>query len=344
MNALTPCMHRRIALALAVAGAQHSTEAAASYAQMTLPGLWADVLFVVIAAYALVVDVVLLCKGFRSWVSVIISTLITLALVLGLVSAREEVAASFNNLGEHWQVRLLGVSIVVVPLILLAAPVVQHVELRRQWPHRAVYVAIAAQALLFGTGWTLSYFDDHPLESTIAVRKELRNRGEHVEPGGVAALRDAFETRYAWGTDESRALLKGVESSALIHGGAPLPPEDRKALTALLERDRAATRPRRVFLHYFGFIETKLLWDTLEPGNVQRMMPRGRHFYYVNEMLEFIDRHGPQRLCSVDDLAESDRAALTRALTTGFTPEVIAKAKQSLDRLAEACRAARAGV
>jgi hypothetical protein len=60
-------------------------------------------------------------------------------------------------------------------------------------------------------------------------------------------------------------------------------------------------------------------------------------------MLEFIDRHGPQRLCSVDDLAESDRAALTRALTTGFTPEVIAKAKQSLDRLAEACRAARAG-
>jgi hypothetical protein len=111
----------------------------------------------------------------------------------------------------------------------------------------------------------------------------------------------------------------------------------------VLERDRAAARPRLVALHYYGFIETKLLWDTLEPGNVQRMMPRGKPFYYVNQMLEFIDRHGPQRLCSVDDLAETDRAALTRVLTTGFTPEVIAKAKQSLNRLAEACRAPRAG-
>jgi hypothetical protein len=343
MNALTPCIHRRIALALAVGAAQCATEAAASYAQMTLPGLWADILFVVIAAYALVVDVVLLCKGFRSRVSVIISTLITLALVLGLVSAREEVAATFNTLPEHWEVKLLEVSIVVVPLILLAAPVAQHLELRRQRPRRAVHAAIAVQAVLVGIGWTLAYLDQHPLPSTIAERQELRNLGEHVEPGGVAALRDTFEKRHSWGTDESRELLKGVESSALIHGAAPLPPEDRKALTALLERDRAAARPRRVVFHHYGYIETKLLWDTLEPGNVQRMMPRGKSFYYVDQLLEFIDRHGPQRLCSVDDLAETDRAALTRALTTGFKPEVVAKAKHSLDRLAEACRAARAG-
>ena len=49
---MTPCMHRRIAIALAVGTAQYATEAAASYAQMTLPALGADILFVLIAAYA----------------------------------------------------------------------------------------------------------------------------------------------------------------------------------------------------------------------------------------------------------------------------------------------------
>ena len=113
-------------------------------------------------------------------------------------------------------------------------------------------------------------------------------------------------------------------------------------MTALLERDRAAARPRVAVSHYYGFIETKLLWDTLEPGNVDRRIPRGSRLQ-VEYMLEFIDRHGPQRLCSVDDLVAADRAALDRALATGYTPDVIAKATRSLDRLAEACRPARAG-
>jgi hypothetical protein len=70
-------------------------------------------------------------------------------------------------------------------------------------------------------------------------------------------------------------------------------------------------------------------------------MPRGS-LLKVDYMLELIDRHGPQRLCSIDNLADVDRAALIRAITTGLNAEVIAKVTRSLDRLDEACRAARA--
>src|SRR5262249_4908365 len=84
------------AIALAVGAAHYAATAAASYAQMKLEGLGALMLFAVIAAYALVVDVVLLCKGFRSRLSVIVSTVISLALAIGLVSARQEVAAVYD--------------------------------------------------------------------------------------------------------------------------------------------------------------------------------------------------------------------------------------------------------
>jgi hypothetical protein len=342
LKALDPRAHRCITFALAVGSACCAANAAASYAQMTLPGLGAALLFALIGVYTLTVDVVLLCKGFRHRASVIVSTVITLVLVIGLLVERADVEAAFDNLALDWEARLLGVSIVLVPLILLAAPAIQHLELRRQWPSRAVYAAVAVQAVLVAVGWTFTYFDDHPRESTRVEWKELRARGEQVEPGGVAALRDAFEKQHAWGTSESWQLLKGIENSALIHGGPPLPPEDRKALAALLERDRAAARPRVVASHYYGFIETKLLWDTLEPGNVERRMPRGS-LLKIEYMLELIDRHGPQRLCSVDNLADADRGALTRAMTTGLKGEVVAKVTRSLDRLDESCRAARAG-
>jgi len=94
--------------------------------------------------------------------------------------------------------------------------------------------------------------------------------------------------------------------------------------------------------HYYGFIEAKLLWDTLETGTVDRSIPRGGALS-AEYLPELIDRHGPQRLCSGNSLADTDRAALTRAPTTGRRAEVVAKVTRSLDRLDEACRAARAG-
>ena len=150
----------------------------------------------------------------------------------------------------------------------------------------------------------------------------------------MAALRDAFEKQHAWGTFESWLLLKGIEeNSALIHGGPSLPPEDRDALIALLKRDLAPARPRAAASHHYGFIEIKLLWDTLEPGNVAARLPRGTRLQ-VAYMLEFIDRYGSQRLCSGDGLAAADRVALDGALATGYTSELIADATRSLDRLA----------
>jgi hypothetical protein len=341
-KSLDPRVRRRITFPLAVGLACCAPMAAASYAQMTLPGLGALFLFGYVAAYALAVDVVLLCRGYRSRASVVVGTLISLALLTGLLTQRQDVAAGFQLLETDWEAKLLGVAIVLVPLTLLVAPVAQHLELRRQRSRWTAYVAIVVQAVLVGTGWTLAYFDEHPTDSMQAARKELRARGEQVEPGGVAALRDAFERQHAWGTFESFLLLKGIENSALIHSGPPLPPEDRNALIALLERDLAAARPRVAASHHYGFIEIKLLWDTLEPGNVAARLPRGTRLQ-VEYMLEFIDRHGRQRLCSVDELAAADRAALDGALAVGYTADIIAKATRSLDRLAEACRPPRDG-
>jgi hypothetical protein len=339
---MDPRVHRCIAFAVALGLAGCVPMAAASYAQMTLPGLAAAILFVLLAAWLLVVDVVLLCKGFRSPASVIVSTVISLALLLGLLTERQSVAAALQNLSWDWQEKLLGASVVLVPLTMLVAPVAQHVELRRQRPRRALYVAIAVPLALAGLAGTLSYFDEHPLESTRAEWKDLRRRGEQVAPGEVAALRDEFEKRHAWGSTESLQLLKGIESSALIHGGPPLPPEDRLVLLEVLERDRAAARPRVVVAHYYGLIEAKLLWDTLEAGSVDRSIPPGK-VLSVEYILGFIDRHGPERLCSDDGLAETDRAALTRALASGQSAEVLARVTRSLDRLDEACHAARSG-
>jgi len=306
---------------------------------MTLPGLAASILFALIVVYALVVDLVLLCKGFRSRVTVAVGVLIVLALVLGLLIERQSVAAAFENLGWNWQVRLLGVSLILVPLTIIVAPVAQHLELRRQRPHRAAWIAIALHLMLAGVAGTFTWFHDHPLESTRAEWKDLRERGEAVGPGEVATLRDAFEKRHAWGSIESLQLLKGIENSPLVHGGTPLLAEDREVLAAMMERDRAAVRPRRAGAHYYGFIEAKFLWDTLEAGKVEESIPRGA-ILSEQYMLEFIDRHGPQRLCSADGLADADRAALLRALSSVRGADVKFKVTTSLDRLDEACRAA----
>src|SRR6185295_4538677 len=58
-------MQRRLASTLALLLACHASSALASYAQMTLPGLAADLQYLLIAAYAIVVDIILLCLGFR---------------------------------------------------------------------------------------------------------------------------------------------------------------------------------------------------------------------------------------------------------------------------------------
>ena len=337
---MTPHAHRRIGIALAVGFSCGVPVAAASYAQMTLPGLGAAILFVLIAAFLLVIDVVLLCRGFRSKASVIVSTVISLALVYGLLKERSSIDAVLQLLATDWQERLLSVSLVLVPLTMLAAPVAQHFELRTHRPRRAIYVAIAVQVVLFGIATTRSYLYEHPLEATRAEWTALGERGEQVRTGELAELRDAFEKRHEWGSIESLKLLKGIEKSALIHGGAPLLPQDRTALVGMLERDRAEARPMGAGAHWYGFIEVKLLWDTLQPGSVDHSIPSGT-VLSEDYMLEFIDRHGPERLCSGEGLADTDRAALTRALTGGRGADVLARVKTALDRLDEACRTPR---
>lgn len=331
-------MPRRLASVLAIALLGHAPSGAASYAQMTLPGLGADILFLVIAAWALVVDVVLLCKGFRRRWIVIVSTAVSLLLLSGYVwDGGRDVQASLDNRVQEWEARLQLAALVLIPLTMLVAPVLQHLELRRRPTRRAAYVAIAVPVMLAGIGWTFSHFDDHPLASTRAEWERLGNRARQVRPGELAALREEFEKRHKWGSTESERMLKALDDSALIRGNADLSPEDRKALADMLDRDRRATRPRAVYWHSFGYSTTKLLWDTLEPGNVERRIPRDV-LLHNKALLEFIDLHGPQRLCSADGLAAADRRALFRALVQWNTPEIAAPVNRSLDGLEEACR------
>lgn len=332
---------RCVRLLLVAVLAPHATQAAASYAQVTLPGLGAGLLLAAFAAYALLAGVVLLCRGFRSKVSVAVNTAVVLGFVVGLVLDRRSVAFVFDQLDQPWQVAWLGVAVVALPLVQLAAPVWQYLArgtgASTRWP---AALALAVPAALIMVAAALDYRDSHPSESTQARWREWRERGARVESGGMAALLDALARERAWGTIDSLQLLKGVEGSALVRGAAPLSAQDRIALTTLVLRDREATPPRRASVHDYPCIETKLLWDTLEPGGVDRRLPRGVQAR-SECLVQFIGRHGPSRLCSAGALAAADRAALERAMTAIMPPPE--NVRQVLDDLAARCRMSVAG-
>jgi hypothetical protein len=326
-----------IACALATCLALHATHAAASYAQMTLPGLGAMLLLALLGLYALVVDAVLLAKGFRLRALLVANVLIVLAWLVALWVDRGSVAALFEGLGWEWQASLLAAMMLVVPATLVMAPVLQHVELRQAATRRAAWGAIALQGLFVAAWLTYDHFQDHPLAATVAERNALRAKGEAVPPGGLTTLADDFEKRHAWGTWESLQLLKGVDASPLIHGGAALGPDDRNALRRMLDSERAHTRKRLAAIHYYPSIDAKLLWDSLEPGRVERSIPRGAVLPHT-PLLEYLDRYGTERLCADGRFAPADRQALRRALTASRGPEDVALVDASLQRIDDGCR------
>jgi hypothetical protein len=114
------CGLRGLRRALAPAGAlvAYAPLACASYAQMTLPGLGATILLALLVVYALVVDLVLLLKGFRFRALVIVNTIIVLAWATGLAVGRADLAALFENIAWEWQATLLGVAR-VVPIVVV---------------------------------------------------------------------------------------------------------------------------------------------------------------------------------------------------------------------------------
>jgi len=116
VKALDPRAHCCVAFALAIGTARYAPIAAASYGQVTLPGLGAEILLALTGVYALVIDIALLCKGFRDRASVIIGSVISLVLVIGLRTERASVEAAFQNLVSNREATLLGVAIVLVPL------------------------------------------------------------------------------------------------------------------------------------------------------------------------------------------------------------------------------------
>jgi hypothetical protein len=157
-----------------------------------------------------------------------------------------------------------------------------------------------------------------------------------VASGDVAALARYFEQRHAWGTWESWYLMRGVQSSALLHGNAVIGLQDRDALVHMVQRDRSGLPMRRLIVHSYGFIEARLLWEKLEPGKLAASIPPGM-VLSADYMLELIDKQGAPKLCSGRQLADNDRAVLTRALTSGRSPTVTDQVKRSLQAVDDAC-------
>ena len=102
-----------------------------------------------------------------------------------------------------------------------------------------------------------------------------------------------------------------MDDSALIAANEPLSEPDRAVLRTLIER------------HFTGYailnINTKLIWDALEPGNFSRQLaPHGLNEQgVVNEevislLLERLEEHVEARLCPGGRMMDADRAVLSQ--------------------------------
>ncbi|MNN42603.1 hypothetical protein D3C81_1567970 [compost metagenome] len=102
-----------------------------------------------------------------------------------------------------------------------------------------------------------------------------------------------------------------MSDSALIAANEPLSEVDRTLLRTLIER------------HFAGYaipnINTKLIWDALEPGDFARQLaPHGLNEQgVVSEeviplLLDRLEEHGEARLCPGGRMMDADRAVLNQ--------------------------------
>jgi hypothetical protein len=104
-----------------------------------------------------------------------------------------------------------------------------------------------------------------------------------------------------------------MDDSALIAANEPLSEPDRMVMRTLVER------------HFSGYaipnINTKLIWDALEPGDFSgQLAPHGLNEQgVVNEeliplLLERLEKYGEARLCPGGRMMDADRAVLTQLI------------------------------
>ena len=312
----------------ALAAAAH-----ASYGQMRLDGIGFLLAFGLTIAYGLVVDVALLAGLFRYravLVAGLIGALVVIGLLFFLAASPSERAGFFKGApGGAPLVVLLITCAVFLPFIVIA-PLAQY-RAMRQGVRRPGWVTawMALQVALIPGFLLLASMEEHFWKQEYAAGQAV---GREARAGALGVIRESAEQRREriWGTGWAlpwhreppggylarpsgwiAGLARGVDNSAPIAANEPLGETDRAAVRTLTER------------HFAGYatpnINTKLVWDALEPGAfARRLAPHGLSERGVVDeevlplLLKRLEEHGEERLCPGGRMMDADRAVLSQ--------------------------------
>jgi hypothetical protein len=305
--------------------------AQASYGQMRLDGIAFILAFLLVVAYGVIVDLLLLAGFFRYRAALVVGfalALAVIALLLGAGASPSERTGFFKGApGGAALVVLVLTSAVFLPFIVIA-PIAQYRWMReeRRWPRWMTAWMVLQVALLPGF-FVLATADDRFWERDHAAARAI---GREARAGELGAMleRAELQRERIWGTGWTypwkletppgsyprhsgwmSGLAKGIDASAAIAANEPLSESDRKVLRTLIAR------------HFVGYaipyIETKLIWDALEPGRFSRQLaPAGvKETARISEealpvLLERLEKHGEARLCPDGRMTDADRAVL----------------------------------
>ena len=251
---------------------------------MRLDGIGLLLAFALTVAYGVIVDVALFARIFRyraALVGGLIVALLMIILLVGLAASPSERAGFFNGApGGAALVVLSMTGAIFLPFIVIA-PLAQYraMRQRRRWPGW-VTAWMALQVALLPGFIVLANTEEHFWKQEYAAGQAV---GREAGAGGLGVIRESAEQSHEriWGTGWTypwhpeppsgylarrsgwiAGLAKGVDDSALIAANEPLSEPDRTVLRTLIER------------HFAGYaipnINTKLIWDALEPGGFSR--------------------------------------------------------------------------
>lgn len=310
-----------------------ATAAHASYGQMRLDGIGFFLAFALTIAYGLIVDVALFARVFRYRAALIgglVLSLVVIVLLLGMTASPSERAGFFKGAaGGAALIVLVMTGAVFLPFIVFA-PLAQYRAMRqgRRWPGW-VTAGMALQVALLPGFFVLANTEEHFWKQEYAAGHAVGREARAGGLGGILELAGQQRERI-WGTAWPHpwrheppsgyparpsgwiaGLAKAMDDSALIAANEPLSDPDRKVMRTLIER------------HFAGYaipnINTKLIWDALEPGNFSRQLaPRGLNERgVVSEeviplLLERLETHGEARLCPNGRMMDADRAVLNQ--------------------------------
>ncbi|HUP90937.1 MAG TPA: hypothetical protein VM074_01720 [Solimonas sp.] len=312
----------------AIAAAAH-----ASYGQMRLDGIGFVLAFLLTIAYGVIVDVALIARIFRyraALVTGVVIALVAILFLLGQVASPSERAGFFAGVPGGAPLVVFSVTSAVFLPFIVIAPAAQYLALRQgvRSP-RWIAAWMGLQLALLPGFLVLAVTEERFWKQDYAAGQTV---GRAARAGGLGAILERAEQQperiwgtgwtYRWHREPASGavarrsgwiggLARGVDASAPIAANEPLSVSDRTVLQALVER------------HFTGNaipnIQTKLIWDALEPGDFARQLaPHGLNEQgVVSEeliplLLDRLEEYGEVRLCPGGLMMDADRAVLSQ--------------------------------